>query len=125
MTKITVAALQLELGGDTESNIAAVTELVREAAGKGGHIDNVTWGYGFSIHKEPKGPTEQLSPGSYGHGLLGGAGFFRRHARLRQVGELLSLAIPTSPLATGGASRVPVAPVPASFRVVAPTGRAA
>ena len=38
MTKITVAALQLELGGDTATNIAAVTDLVREAAGKGARV---------------------------------------------------------------------------------------
>jgi N-carbamoylputrescine amidase len=38
MTKITVAALQLELGGDIETNIAAVTALVREAAGKGAKV---------------------------------------------------------------------------------------
>jgi N-carbamoylputrescine amidase len=38
MSKIKVAALQLELGGTTEANIAAVTELVREAAGKGAEV---------------------------------------------------------------------------------------
>jgi N-carbamoylputrescine amidase len=38
MTKIKVAALQLELGADTPTNIAAVTELVREAAGKGATV---------------------------------------------------------------------------------------
>ena len=38
MTKITVAALQLALGGSTDENIAAVTDLVREAAGKGAKV---------------------------------------------------------------------------------------
>ena len=38
MTRITVAALQLELGGNIDSNIAAVTDLVREAAGKGAQV---------------------------------------------------------------------------------------
>jgi N-carbamoylputrescine amidase len=38
MSKIKVAALQLELGGDTNTNIAAVTELVREAADKGAQV---------------------------------------------------------------------------------------
>jgi N-carbamoylputrescine amidase len=38
MTTIKVAALQLELGGSTEANIAAVTDLVREAAGKGAEV---------------------------------------------------------------------------------------
>lgn len=38
MTKIHVAALQLELDGDSDTNIAAVTELVREAAAKGAQV---------------------------------------------------------------------------------------
>ena len=38
MSKVHVAALQLELGGDIETNIAAVTELVREAAAKGAEV---------------------------------------------------------------------------------------
>jgi N-carbamoylputrescine amidase len=38
MTTITVAALQLELCSDTETNIAAVSELVREAKGKGAEV---------------------------------------------------------------------------------------
>ena len=38
MSKITVAALQLALGGDTVQNIAAVTGLVREAAAKGAEV---------------------------------------------------------------------------------------
>ena len=38
MTQITVAALQLALGGDAASNIAAVSELVREAAGRGAQV---------------------------------------------------------------------------------------
>jgi N-carbamoylputrescine amidase len=38
MTQITVAALQLALGGTESDNIAAVSELVREAAAKGAAI---------------------------------------------------------------------------------------
>jgi len=38
MSKIKVAALQLELGADIDPNIAAVTDLVREAAGKGAQV---------------------------------------------------------------------------------------
>ena len=38
MTKLTVAALQLALGGSVDDNIAAVTELVREAASKGAQV---------------------------------------------------------------------------------------
>lgn len=36
--------------------------------GKGGFIDNITWGFGFSVVKDPKGVTGSLSPGSFGHG---------------------------------------------------------
>ena len=38
MTDITVAALQLELGGTVDRNIAAVSDLVREAAGNGAQV---------------------------------------------------------------------------------------
>jgi N-carbamoylputrescine amidase len=38
MSKITVAALQLALGGDATQNIAAVSRLVREAASKGAEV---------------------------------------------------------------------------------------
>jgi N-carbamoylputrescine amidase len=38
MSKITVAALQLSFGEDTARNIANVTDLVREAAGKGAQV---------------------------------------------------------------------------------------
>lgn len=38
MSTMNVAALQLPLGGDIDSNIAGVSELVREAAGKGAKI---------------------------------------------------------------------------------------
>src|SRR5262245_64059398 len=38
MTKLTVAALQLALGGNATDNIMAVSELVREAASKGAEV---------------------------------------------------------------------------------------
>lgn len=38
MTKVKVAALQLALGNDADTNIAAVSELVREAADKGARV---------------------------------------------------------------------------------------
>ncbi len=38
MTKVTVAALQLAFSDDIQANIAAVSELVREAAGKGARV---------------------------------------------------------------------------------------
>ena len=38
MTKLTVAALQLAFTDDTVANIAAVAELVREAAAKGAEV---------------------------------------------------------------------------------------
>ena len=38
MTKLTVAALQLAFSEDTAANIRTVSELVREAAGKGAEV---------------------------------------------------------------------------------------
>src|SRR5919112_508086 len=38
MTKLTVAALQLSFTDDTEANIGAVSDLVREAAAKGAEV---------------------------------------------------------------------------------------
>ena len=38
MSKLTVAALQLAFSEDTDTNIRAVSELVREAAGKGAEV---------------------------------------------------------------------------------------
>ena len=38
MTSLTVAALQLAFTDDTDANIRAVSELVREAAGKGAEV---------------------------------------------------------------------------------------
>ncbi len=38
MTKLTVAALQLALGGSATDNIIAVADLVREAASKGAEV---------------------------------------------------------------------------------------
>ena len=38
MTEITVAALQLAFTSDLDANIAHVSELVREAAGKGAQV---------------------------------------------------------------------------------------
>ena len=38
MTHVTVAALQLAFSSDIDANIAAVSELVREAAGKGAQV---------------------------------------------------------------------------------------
>jgi CubicO group peptidase (beta-lactamase class C family) len=35
---------------------------------KAGFVDGSAWGLGFGIVKEPKGVTESLSPGTYGHG---------------------------------------------------------
>ena len=38
MTEITVAALQLGFSSDTDANIARVSEMVREAAGRGAQV---------------------------------------------------------------------------------------
>ena len=35
---------------------------------KTGFTDGMGWGLGWGVVREPKGVTEMLSPGSYGHG---------------------------------------------------------
>lgn len=35
---------------------------------KTGFVDGMSWGYGWQVVKEPKGVTEVLSPGTFGHG---------------------------------------------------------
>jgi CubicO group peptidase (beta-lactamase class C family) len=48
----------------------AVAEMTRTQTGdiKTGFVDGMSWGYGWQVVKEPKGVTEMLSPGTYGHG---------------------------------------------------------
>jgi CubicO group peptidase (beta-lactamase class C family) len=48
----------------------AVAEMTRTQTGdiKTGFVDGMSWGYGWAVVKEPKGVTEMLSPGTYGHG---------------------------------------------------------
>jgi CubicO group peptidase (beta-lactamase class C family) len=33
-----------------------------------GFVEGMSWGLGFQVVKQPKGPTESLSVGSFGHG---------------------------------------------------------
>lgn len=48
----------------------AVAEITRTQTGdiKTGFVDGMSWGFGWAVVKEPKGVTEMLSPGTYGHG---------------------------------------------------------
>src|SRR5262249_1530575 len=48
----------------------AVAEMTRVQTGdlKAGFVDGMGFGYGWGVVREPKGVTEMLSPGSYGHG---------------------------------------------------------
>jgi CubicO group peptidase (beta-lactamase class C family) len=48
----------------------AVAEMTRTQTGdiKTGFVDGMSWGLGWQVVKEPKGVTEMLSPGTYGHG---------------------------------------------------------
>jgi CubicO group peptidase (beta-lactamase class C family) len=48
----------------------AVEEMTRTQTGdiKTGFVDGMSFGYGWAVVKEPKGVTEMLSPGTYGHG---------------------------------------------------------
>lgn len=48
----------------------AVAEMTRLQTGdiKTGFVEGMGFGFGFAVVREPKGVTEMLSPGSYGHG---------------------------------------------------------
>jgi CubicO group peptidase (beta-lactamase class C family) len=51
----------------TEKTLADMTS-IHTGDLRAGFIDGTAWGYGFGIVQEPKGVSEHLSPGSYGHG---------------------------------------------------------
>lgn len=48
----------------------SVAQLTRTQSGdiKTGFTDGMSWGLGFAVVKEPRGVTEMLSPGTFGHG---------------------------------------------------------
>ena len=59
-----------ELDGKRILSEKAVAEMTRLQTGdlKTGFVDGMGFGYGWAVVREPKGVTEMLSPGSYGHG---------------------------------------------------------
>jgi CubicO group peptidase (beta-lactamase class C family) len=50
-----------------EKTLAEMTS-IRTGDLPAGFVEGNAWGYGFGIVKQPKGVTENLSPGSFGHG---------------------------------------------------------
>jgi CubicO group peptidase (beta-lactamase class C family) len=51
----------------SEQAVATMTKL-QTGEIKTGFIDGMGWGFGWGVVREPKGVSEALSPGSYGHG---------------------------------------------------------
>jgi len=80
----------------------AVAEMTRTQTGdiQTGFVDGMSWGYGWAVVKEPKGVTEMLSPGTYGHG-----GAFGTQAWIDPKRDLfVVLLIQRTGLANGDAS---------------------
>jgi CubicO group peptidase (beta-lactamase class C family) len=80
----------------------AVAEMTRTQTGdiKTGFVDGMSWGYGWAVVKEPKGVTEMLSAGTYGHG-----GAFGTQAWIDPKRDLFAvLLIQRTGLANGDAS---------------------
>jgi CubicO group peptidase (beta-lactamase class C family) len=59
-----------ELDGKRILSEKSVAEMTKLQTGdlKTGFVDGMGFGYGWAVVREPKGVTEMLSPGSYGHG---------------------------------------------------------
>ncbi len=59
-----------ELGGCRLLSREAVAQMTRTQSGeiKTGFTEGMSWGYGFSVVKEPAGVTAMVSPGTFGHG---------------------------------------------------------
>jgi len=59
-----------ELDGKRILSEKAVAEMTRTQTGdiKTGFVEGMSFGYGWAVVKEPKGVTEMLSPGTFGHG---------------------------------------------------------
>ncbi len=51
-------------------SVASVEKMTKLQSGeiKTGFVDGMGWGFGWAVVREPKGVTEMLSPGTYGHG---------------------------------------------------------
>jgi CubicO group peptidase (beta-lactamase class C family) len=58
------------LNGHRILSESAVAEMTRTQTGdiQTGFVDGMSWGLGWQVVKDPKGVTEMLSPGTYGHG---------------------------------------------------------
>ena len=59
-----------ELNGKRILSEKAVAEMTKTQTGdiKTGFVEGMSFGYGWAVVKEPKGVTEALSPGTFGHG---------------------------------------------------------
>lgn len=59
-----------ELNGKRITSEKAWEQMTKTQTGdiKTGFVDGMSWGYGWQVVKEPKGVTESLSPGTFGHG---------------------------------------------------------
>ena len=59
-----------ELNGKRVVSEKAWAEMTKTQTGdiKTGFVDGMSWGYGWQVVKEPKGVTEVLSAGTFGHG---------------------------------------------------------
>ena len=59
-----------QLGGTRVLSEKAVAEMTKVQTGdlKCGFVDGMGFGYGWAVVKEPKGVTEMLSAGTFGHG---------------------------------------------------------
>jgi CubicO group peptidase (beta-lactamase class C family) len=59
-----------ELDGKRILSERAVAEMTKTQTGdiKTGFVEGMSFGYGWAVVKEPKGVTEMLSPGTFGHG---------------------------------------------------------
>lgn len=59
-----------ELNGKRVVSEKAWAEMTKTQTGdiKTGFVDGMSWGYGWQVVKEPKGVTEPLSVGTFGHG---------------------------------------------------------
>lgn len=59
-----------ELDGKRVLSERAVAEMTKTQTGdiKTGFVDGMSFGYGWAVVKEPKGVTEMMSAGTYGHG---------------------------------------------------------
>ncbi len=51
----------------SEKSLKQMTTTQTDAI-KTGFVDGMSWGFGWQVVAEPKGATESLSPGTYGHG---------------------------------------------------------